>query len=215
MTTRTAFPNFARPAWVADWQSVDRDGGHQIDWAAVTEVYRETAGGIVTLNGAKTAGDTSLTVLALPVALPDNLLLDFGGGKFARVNGAVAAGVTSVTVDAIPTNLVGTETAIVAGSGKKTIPGGTIMEIVSGAKMKPAAITGTTAHGLLAATAVEGNPVSAQSGHGLIIGGVVYENLLPEATGGPPKVLNSTLKTSLETNSKGFVYRQYGDDRAT
>lgn len=214
MAERTTYPNFARPAFVVDWQSVDRDGGHQIDWELVSEDYRETRGGRVTVNGTAAQGATSIPVDALAFPLKTGQLLYFGQSQeFARLTADAAEGATSITVEALPQALEDNDFAPVSGSGKKTIPEGTVMEIQSDGKMIPTQDVngGSLAHGLLASTAVEGSRVAALSGYGLIIGGVVFETLLPEAVAG---VLPSALKTALATSSKGFVYREFEDSRA-
>jgi hypothetical protein len=216
MTARSTYPGFARPSWVVDWQSVDRDNGHQIDWSLVDEAYRETRGGVVTVGtGGAAQGATTVPVTALTFDLKAGTVLYFGGVKIATVTADAATGAVSITVAALPTALVAADAAQVSGSGKRTILSGTVMEIQSDGKMIPTqdASGGTAAHGLLIATAVEESRVAALSGHGLVIGGVVYDNLLPEAVGSP-KVLPSGLKTALAAGSKGFVYRQYQDSRA-
>jgi len=61
----------------------------------------------------------------------------------------------------------------------------------------------------------EGMPSDAKSGYGIIIGGALWENLLPDATGSP-KVLPSAYKTELQTAGvgTGFAFDQYGDNRS-
>jgi hypothetical protein len=73
-----------------------------------------------------------------------------------------------------------------------------------------------TSIGILETDATEGDKSAALSGYGLIVGGVVYENLLREATGGPPAVIPSAYKTELQTAGvgTGFGFRQYSDNRS-
>ena len=63
---------------------------------------------------------------------------------------------------------------------------------------------------------MEGNRSHALSGYGVIIGGSIYENLLPEASG-DPAVIDSTYKTELQTAGvgTGFAFFQYSDDTAS
>ncbi len=73
-------------------------GGAQLDSTA-----QFTGAGEYTIkinDAAAHAGDTTVTVDALPVALPDNTELNFGG-VILKLNGAKAAGQTSLTVDAL------------------------------------------------------------------------------------------------------------------
>jgi hypothetical protein len=71
-----------------------------------------------------------------------------------------------------------------------------------------------TSIGLLTTEALEDSQAAGLSGYGLIVGGVVYENLLPEASG-TPATINATYKTELQTAGvgTGFAFVQYGDDR--
>lgn len=216
MTITTS--QFSRPAFIVDHQSVDRDNGHQIDWANVPEDYRETRGGTITLTAGAAALATSLAVSALTFAVPAGQLLFFGeAGEYARVTVAAAIGATALTVEALPAAVESGDSAIVSGSGLKTIPAGTVMGVVSAgspvvSKMYPRVVTSNPADGLLETTAVEGNAVAARSGYSLIVGGVVYENLLPDAVAG---ALPAAFKTELASNTKGFIYRPYADSRAT
>ena len=102
-----------------------------------------------------------------------------------------------------------------AASGRKIIPAGTAMGTLLGSgKMSPRVVTTNPAVGLLEGDAVENELVDSLSGYGLIVGGVVYENLLPDATGGPPAVLASAVKTELQTNCpRGFQFEVYQDTR--
>ena len=208
---------FSRPAFIVDHQSVDRDNGHQIDWANVPEDYRETKGGTVTLAANAAIDAVALVTDPLTFAIPAGTLLQFGLDEYATVTVAAAVGAEALTVEPLVTAVEIGDIALVTGSGLKTIPAGTVMGIVTAgspavSKMYPRVATSNPADGLLATTAVEGDKVAALSGHGLIIGGVVYENLLPDSVAG---ALPAAMKSELATNSKGFVYRPYADDRAS
>jgi hypothetical protein len=102
-----------------------------------------------------------------------------------------------------------------AASGKKIIPAGTAMGTLLGAGlMSPRVVTTNPAVGLLEGDAVEGSLDDSLSGYGLLVGGVVYENLLPDATGGPPAVLASAVKTELQANCPmGWQFEVYQDTR--
>lgn len=102
-----------------------------------------------------------------------------------------------------------------SASGKKIIPAGTAMGTLLGSgKMSPRVVTTNPAVGLLEGDAVEDSLVDSLSGYGLLVGGVVYENLLPDATGGPPATLPSAVKTELQANNPiGWQFEVYQDTR--
>lgn len=206
----------SRPGFIGDSQSVDRLNGRQIDWALVGEDRRRTPGQIVVVAPAGAAASaTSIPVIALARALPAGTDLDFGGAKFARVTVNAAAGATAVTVAAIPTALVSLDQAVVAGTGAKFLPAGTVVgTLLNGTgKASPRIVTTNPAVGILETNATDDVLApDALSGYGIIVGGVIYENLLPEATG-TPKVLASAVKTELAAASTGFVFQQYADSR--
>lgn len=110
-------------------------------------------------------------------------------------------------------------TFINAATGKKEIPAGKAMKLVgtyaasgTDGRVIPIAIATDAAIGLLTTHATEDSPFSALTGYGMIVGGVVHENLLPDATGGPPKALAAALKTTLI--GLGFTFRMFGGNRA-
>lgn len=72
------------------------------------------------------------------------------------------------------------------------------------------------AHGFIATPARENSKTDSYSGYGMIIGGVLYENLLPDAVGGPPALLPDQIKEDLSATgvSTGFVFEIYSDSRA-
>jgi hypothetical protein len=111
-----------------------------------------------------------------------------------------------------------------ATTGKKRLPAGTIVdEIASTGKIIEHGGTDNSVSppesgstlGILISEANEDAPSEALSGYGVLIGGVVFDNLLPDATGGPPASIGSTLKTALATAGCRFYYEVYVDSRAT
>jgi len=102
-----------------------------------------------------------------------------------------------------------------ATTGKKVIPAGTIMgELLGGGKISPRVVATNPATCMLVANAVEGAQEHAKSGYGCYVGGVVYENLLPDAAGGPPKVLAAAFKTELNAAGCDFKFETYEDNRS-
>lgn len=210
---RTTLTGLALPGFVVDQHSVDLNSGRQMDWSKVGEAFRSTPGGIVTVNGAHALGAVALTVQPLPVAVPSGTTLDFGtGGEFARTTAAAAAGATSIPVTALPEALEGGEVATVKGSGDKVVPAGTVMvELASGKMIPRVDRTGAeTSIGLLAASAVENSKTDALTGYGVIVGGVIYQNMLPE--GVPAAGVKAELNAA---GVGGFIWETYADNRGS
>ena len=95
-------------------------------------------------------------------------------------------------------------------AGDKVIPAGTPMADNANGMVPRADLaadgSGGEAFGLLASAADEGARSDALTGYGVIVGGVMYEDLLPVA-------LTATYKTELDSNGNGFVWETYEDDR--
>lgn len=101
--------------------------------------------------------------------------------------------------------------ARVDGNGRKYVPDGTIMaRIAASGKVIPRrdvaargnALGTEVAAGILIGQANESDRSDALTGYGLLLGGVVYGNLLPDAG----QAGLATWKTELETNGLTFVY---------
>lgn len=210
---RSSYTNFFRPAFIVDHQSADFDNGHQIDWDNVGEEYRESRGGNVVADGTNAQGATTFGVEALAFAIPANTAIRFGTDEFIYVTAAAAVGATSLTVQALVNAIEDGDTGLYRGSGYKTLLPGTVMGIAASGKMYPRVASTNPADGLLATHAYENSTTAALSGYGLCVGAIVYANLLPDASGDPP-ALAAGILTELAANTKGFVFRQYSDDRA-
>lgn len=198
------------PSFVADPESIDRNSGRQIDWSRVGEAYRAGERYTITTSAQANAAAVAISVTALPVALPVGTVLDFtGAGEFAILTAPAAKGATSLTVEALDAQVESGDTAtyIVSASRSKVIPAGTVMCQLSSGKIVPrAARPGSEeAYGLLWSTAVENERNDSLSGYGLIVGGVIYETLLPETI--------TSYKTELETNGTSWVWEAYSDSR--
>lgn len=99
--------------------------------------------------------------------------------------------------------------------GKKYIPAGTVVgSLLGNGKISPRVVTTNPAVGLIETTAIENDSNAALTGYGLIVGGVINENLLPDATG-TPRVLAAAVKTELANAGTGFSWRQYSDGRTS
>lgn len=205
----------SRLPFVVDPVSIDRNSGRQIDWDNVAESTRPGAFTVTVGTGGAAIGATTVPVTALPGALPSGVTLDFGGAKFARLTAAAAAGATSLTVTALVTALVAGDVATYTGAatGKKRLLAGTVVgSLLGGGKISPRVVTTNPAIGILESTATEDDSFAALSGYGVLVGGVFYENLLPDATGSPA-TLAAAVKTELTNAGTGFSFEQYGDTR--
>lgn len=170
---------------------------------------------VVQLSAAAAAAATSLTVFPLDGTIANSQTATFSGGTIqARVTANAAAGATSVTVDELQFGVADNATATVGGTGLRSLPAGVVVAEMSGGKVVPRAIRpgSETAIGLLATDAVENDRAAALSGYGVIIGGAIFENLLPDAAGGA--TIDSTYKTELQTAGvgTGFAWLAYSDN---
>lgn len=105
----------------------------------------------------------------------------------------------------------GVDPARIDANGKKYVPDGSIMVILANGNIVPRAdvaltegdVLGTeTAVGLLIGEANEADKTDALTGYGLLRGGLVYENLLPDAE-------EATLATwlgEMAANGSQFIY---------
>lgn len=96
--------------------------------------------------------------------------------------------------------------------GLKFLPAWTCVgELLGAGKLSPRVVTTNPATGFLESDAKEGDQAAALSGYGYVIGASLYENLLPDSSGGPPRVLATAIKTELGTDR--WYFEQYGDAR--
>lgn len=204
------------PGFVADPETVARNTGRQIDWQSVPDTYKDgVAHTIVVDDDSAAAESTTLEVEALTVALSNGTVLDFGehtGGHqmLAKLAAAAAVGDTELTVYPLSGAIEddAEATYIDSKAGKKVIKAGTVMvQIAATGKIVPrSARPGSeNAAMLLWTTATEDSRVDAKSGYGCLIGGVIYEDLLPEDI--------STWKSELATAGALFQYETYSDSR--
>lgn len=201
------------PNFVADPESIDRNTGRQIDWSKVPESYKSGTRYTITAPSGAAGGATSITVTATLVALPTGTVLDWtGAGEITTLSAAAAVGATSLSVVALDAAIESGDTAtvLVSYSQEKVIPAGTVMcELSTGYVVPRADRPGSEAAiGLLMSTATEAafTPNSdSLSGYGIIVGGVIYETLLPETI--------TSYKTELETNGTSWVWATYSDSR--
>lgn len=98
--------------------------------------------------------------------------------------------------------------------GKKFLKAGTVVgKTLGGGKWSPRVVTTNEAAGILETDAKEDSPVDAMTGYSILKGGNLYENLLPDSAGGPPKVLDAAIKTELAAAGCLFQFETYDDTR--
>lgn len=158
------------------------------------------------------AGAVSIAVSALGAQIESGDTANYPGvaqRMLVQLTAEAAAAATSLTVAPLPTPVPDNSTATykVSESNDKVIPAGTVMCQLSSGKVVPrAARPGSEeAIGILWSTATENSKTDALSGHGIIIGGVIYETLLPETI--------TSYKTELESNGTSWSWQTYSDNR--
>jgi hypothetical protein len=181
--------------------------------------YLDFSGGtnaqVARLSADAAAAATTLTVYPLDGTIANASTATFPGGTLqARVTANAAAAATSLTVDELQFAIADNATATLEGTDDYSIPAGTCVAALSSGKIVPRAIVpgAETAIGFLETEASQDDRAAALSGHGVIIGGALYENLLPDANGGA--TISSTYKTELQTAGvgTGFAFLAYADD---
>lgn len=204
------------PAFVVDSETLVRNSGRQIDWANVADSFRSGAV-VVTVAAAAALAATTVTVNALPGALPAGAVLRFSADEYATLTAAAAAGATSIATEPLVGALEIGDTATYAGAaGKKVLPAGTVVgELLGAGKISPRVATTNPATGILEATAIEDEASHALTGYGVLVGGVFYENLLPDATGtggvGGTATLPAAIVTELRSGGVGYTFEPYGN----
>lgn len=205
-----------RPPFVVDASSIIRTQGRQPNFDKTGERFKYGAIKLVVAVAGALANAVLIPIkTATTKALPVGTVLSFGGKKFARLSQNEPAGVSSLHVEAIPTALVENDTAYAGGTGNKRIPAGTALAEDSTGKIFPRADVGggtETCYGFAETDITENVPTDAETGFGVIRGGNLFENMLPDAiaNGG---TLPAGYKTELKANDAQFMFDTYADSR--
>lgn len=94
-----------------------------------------------------------------------------------------------------------------ADTGKIELPAGLrVYEQASGKLRDVTGNAGGTLYGLLETNAIEDDDSAALTGYGVVRGGIVYLQLLPET-------LDGTAQDALALIGTGFAFETYADDR--
>lgn len=204
--------------FVADLSSLMQDTGQQIDWD-LASVARYSSGSFPVRNTtAVVAGDTTIAVAALEYDLPKGSVIDWGTGDKIVLTADAEAGDVSITVNPAHSAIADESTGYAIQPGYRDsgfrIPAGTVLaRNATNKKMFPRAIVSgaETAEAILLTDARSDSTTDSITGYGVTYGGVIYENLLPEAdpsTG----LISSTWKTELTAR---FVWKVSRDNRGS
>jgi hypothetical protein len=200
--------SLSRVRAVVDESSLERVMGAQIDWASVTAdadgAKRVKAGTVVSRKADGKVQPRSYTQTLTSVSVTSNVATatkvahGLSVGEQIYVSGASLSYVNGVkTIASVPD----ADTITFAATGSNASATGTIL-------------ASRVATEILETDATDLNQAEAYTGYGSLVGGVLYENLLPDATG-TPKVLPSEYKTELASADCTFKFRQFADTRAS
>lgn len=175
------------------------------------------AGEMALVTTRAATGATSIAVEALDAQIESGDTATYTGGrKIAYVAAEAPKAATAVTVSALPFEIDNDDEAKFGGEpGSRSIPAGTVFcELSSGLLVPRLYRPGSETAKFLSITPItEDDDTQAGSGFGFFNGGVVAENLLPEASGSP-KTISGTYKTEMIANGCTFFFRQVTDSSA-
>jgi hypothetical protein len=200
--------SLSRVRAVVDESSLERLPGAQIDWASITAdadgAKRVKAGTVVSrkTDGKVQPRSFTLTltsvVVATNVATATKVAHGYSVGEQIFISGANLAYVNGLkTIASVPT----ADTFTFEATGANATATGTI-------------VASRVATEILETDATDLNMAESYTGYGSLVAGVLYENLLPDATG-TPKVLPTQYKTELVNAGCTFKFHQYADTRAS
>ena len=118
--------------------------------------------------------------------------------------------VTELAVAALAASVTSGDVAYYTPTGmvaRKLVKSGTVVVQLASGKICPRASRpgAEVAIGLLFGTAQQGEPAHAITGYGVIVGGVIFDNLLPEG------VPIAGIKTELDAGGTKFSWQTYVD----
>lgn len=198
--------NISRVPFIADLDSVDYSMGYTINWDAVVNTDSE--------------GDKFLPAGKIVSAK--------GGGVFERtqadltISGITRSGTTATATSSSAHGLQVGDEVLIQGANETEYNGvQTVTAVgstttfdyeVSGSPATPATGTITAeseAVGILLEGINQGDKDRAVNGQAVIVGGVVYDSLLPDSG----EADFEEYKTELQGAGTGFKWEKYGDDR--
>jgi hypothetical protein len=165
--TTVPYQQNGAPSFIADLLAREHvlAGGAKIDAAAFNSA---DAVKVVVNDAAAAAADTSVTVEALPAALPAAAILAFDDGTFARLSAAADAGATTLAVDALSADISDNAVAYYNAPGApKRVASGTLVGCTFAELEAAPALTDGVPAGLLWGPAADADD---------IVHFVVYDN---------------------------------------
>jgi hypothetical protein len=199
--------SLTRARAIVDESSLERLPGAQIDWASITAdadgAKRVKAGTVVSRMASGKVQPRSFALTLTSVVVSSNVAtatkvahgysvgeqVYISGGSLSYANGLI-------TVATVPT----ADTFTYVATGANATATGTI-------------IGSRAATEILETDATDLNLAESYSGYGSLVGGVLYVNLLPDATG-TPKVLPAQYVTELKNANCTFKFVQYANTQA-
>lgn len=206
----------SRQTWSNQSVVVEEDSlrlthGGAVDFNQLSAAFKTNAIKVV-LAAAALANATTLNVAPLSQSIGKGEILAFPGNRVAIVSAAAPAGAVLLPVaslkDALENNLTGKY-----GGKDKEIPAFTAMVRLASRYIVPYSERpgNETIIGLIGTNANEHSSTDSLSGYRIIVGGVLNENLLPDAVNG---VLPADIKAGLAACGTGFSWQIYEDSRA-
>lgn len=197
----------SRLPFIVDPRSIVRNSGRQINWSKLPSSYiapgeqgkRVVAGTVVGELGGQVvpcAASQTLTSVVVASNVATATLVGHGyavGDKLTIAGGSLAYANGAIVVASVPD----ADTFTYAAVGADASATGTIT-----ARPTALAILETNAHELSSSDAL--------TGYSCIIGGALFGNLLPDATGSP-KALPEAYVTELQAAGTGFAFESYAN----
>lgn len=200
--------NLTRVRPVVDESALERTSGAQINWAAITAdsdgAKRVKAGTVVSRRSDGLVEPRAVSKTLTSVVVSSNVATvtlvghGFAVGESIYVSGANLAYVNGIVTIA---TVADADTFTYAAVGSNATATGTIK-------------ASRVATEILENDATDKNYAEGYSGYSTLVGGVLFENLLPDATG-TPKVLPAQYKTELKNAGCTFKFQQYANSQAS
>lgn len=198
----------ARPGFIADADSIARNTGRTIDFARVPDSYKNADGNKVV------PGSTVLSLLGSGKVVPrkstkktiTNLTEDGGTAVATSAAHGYEVGDTVEIIDATVTAYNGTKViTAVTENTYSFAQTGTPADDAGGAT------SFIKANSILLTDAVENSKNAPVNGQGVVLGGVLYENLMAENADDDFE----TFKAELKEAGTGYVFDTYSDSRGS
>lgn len=193
---------------IVDETSLERTPGVQIDWASITAdadgAKRVKAGTVLSRMASGKAQPRSFSQSITSLSVTSNVATatkanhGYSVGEQIYVSGSSLSYANGLVTIA---TVADANTFTYAATGANASATGTI-------------VASRAATEILETDATDQNLAESYSGYGSIVGGVLYANLLPDATG-TPKVLPAQYLTELKNANCTFKFQQYANTQAS